>query len=270
MVAVAQAGRGGQHGEVAVLRQRGPVEGIGVGKGHQLHVVQLAQRLGHHGGGHAGFGHAVAHHVLARDQAHLGAGGRSLRRAGRAVVGGQAAAPAFGHDLAVGRVFLVRAWLARVGAGQRGQAVQARLDVRLRQLARGDGGGDGVQRFILRFGGAQCHDHVGAGGQRAHGGVADAIAAGDGVHVHAVGDDDALVCPLIAQQAGEDAARHGGRIVRVQRRVDDMRGHHGRRGAAGHAEGRQFQAVQFFHRLVHGRQVAVRVDVGVAVARGSA
>src|SRR5690606_12708147 len=66
-----------------------------------------------------------------------------------------------------------------------------------------------------------------------------------------------------------DRTRHRGRVVRVQRRVDDVGRHHGRGRIftlGGDAEGRELETLQFGEGLVYRRQVAVRVDVGVAVA----
>ena len=55
----------------------------------------------------------------------------------------------------------------------------------------------------------------------------------DGAHPEIVADDEAPPAELVAQQAGDRRARERGRIARVPRAVEDVRGHHGVHPALG-------------------------------------
>ena len=166
---------------------------FGVGEGDGVDIEQARQRRGHRGGRHARFGHAVADRILAHHQPHLGA-----RRGARdGAARGQAALPAVGHQRAVGGILGVVARLARVAARQRGQARQLLFDVGHRQRAGVDRGGDRGDGLLLDLRRAERHHHVGARHQRVDRRVAGAVAVGDRVHVHRVGDDHAAVLPLL-------------------------------------------------------------------------
>ncbi len=190
----------------------------------------------------------------------------------------QAARPGACHQGAVGGIGILQRRAARVRRtgrmrGRQGrQARQLLFDLCHRQFARCDGRGNRGHRFFLGRTRADRHHHVGARHQGAHGGLAGAVAVGNRVHVHAVGDHHALVVPLLAQDAGEDGVRHRGRVFGVERRVDDVGGHHGRRrrcfslfALRRHPERRELEAFQLGHRLVDGGQGPVRVDMGVAM-----
>ena len=149
------------------------------------------------------------------------------------------------------------------------KARQFRLDLKQRQHAVADRLSDRVHGLDLGLARADRHHHVGARHQRVDGGLAGAVAVRDRMHVHAVGDDHALIAEFLAQHAGEDGARHRGRIDRVQCGIDDVGRHDRRRRGCrpgGDTERRELEAFQLRARLVHVRQVAVRIDVGVAVA----
>ncbi len=149
---------------------------------------------------------------------------------------------------------------------QLAKARQTRLHGGQRQHAVADRRGNRLHRFDLRSARADGHDHVGAGHQRIHSRLADAIAVRDRVHVHAVGDDHAVVAELLAQHAGEDRMRHGGRIDGVQRRIDDVGRHHGRCVGRSNPERGEFELFEVGARFVDVRQVAVRIDMRVAMA----
>ena len=73
----------------------------------------------------------------------------------------------------------------------------------LGQFARADGGDQGVAQPAhgLVVGEAAAHaDGVRAGGDREDAAALDAVGGGDGLHLHAVGDDQAVVAELVAQE----------------------------------------------------------------------
>jgi hypothetical protein len=95
--------------------------------------------------------------------------GGTLRIAAR----GQARRQAARHQRAVGRIFLVGARLARIGTGQRGQAVEALLHLIAAASvpsAIALAMASSVSSWVSR--GAERHHHVGACHQGAHGGLA--------------------------------------------------------------------------------------------------
>ena len=64
------------------------------------------------------------------------------------------------------------------------------------------------------------------GGQ--HRGFAGAVLVGDGLHLHAVGGDEAGEADIPAQQPLDDPGRKGGRILRFEGLELDVGDHHGR------------------------------------------
>lgn len=109
-------------------------------------------------------------------------------------------------------------------------------------------------------------DRVGAGGDGEDAAAFDAVDRGDGLHLHAVGDDEPVVAEFLAEQTGEDAPGEGGREVGIQRRDQDVRAHHRTcaRGDRGPERG-EFAGVEHRQVGVDARQRVVRVDRGVAV-----
>ncbi len=108
---------------------------------------------------------------------------------------------------------------------------------------------------------------VGAGGERAHRGVGDAVdaaATGDGLHVERVGDDHAVEAHRLAEVRGPRRAQRHRRVV--ERVGDDVGGEH--RVDAGvdrRGERHQLAARQHVHRRVDARRAEVGVGAGVAV-----
>jgi hypothetical protein len=117
------------------------------------------------------------------------------------------------------------------------------------------GGGRGQRRPGLALVSRIVGDHhrVAAGGDRRDRGRADALAIGDRGHVEIVGDDQAAVAELAAQQVGDDRARQGRRRGRVEGRVDDVGGHDHRQRRGHGRERRQLDGLEAGPRLVdHG------------------
>ena len=97
-----------------------------------------------------------------------------------------------------------------------------------------------------------------------HGGqhtVDRAVELFDGIHLHAVGDDDAAKAQLFPQEARHDAARHGGGdVLRLDLRKEDVGGHHG--GCTGFdARNKRFQFP--LHQLVKAAVDAGQAKVGI-------
>ena len=98
-----------------------------------------------------------------------------------------------------------------------------RVDPLLGELARLDGAEDRVVGD-LELGRHQ--QHVDARLERQHRNPVVAVGLAGAGHVEGVGDDDAVVAHLLAQDAGHDRLGQGGRVAgRVERRDGDVRGH---------------------------------------------
>ena len=87
------------------------------------------------------------------------------------------------------------------------------------------------------------------------------------LHHQRVGDDDAVVAPCVAKEAGQDFARQRRRIIRVELRVHDVRRHDGRRVVLQRAKGQQLQRLQRALRLVDDGKIEVRIHVACRRAR---
>ncbi|CAM5599114.1 hypothetical protein SFUMM280S_07720 [Streptomyces fumanus] len=95
----------------------------------------------------------------------------------------------------------------------------------------------------------------------------DAVGAGDGPHLNAVGDDQAVVAQFAAEEFDEDPPGEGARVIQVQGRGEDVGAHH--RPGAGldrRAERHQVAFGQHGGVGVDARHRVVGVDGGVAVA----
>ncbi len=215
--------------------------------------------------GRARLGGAVAGHGALRDDAQR----HVMRRDARRADGGQRPGPGRAHQRLVGRA---QGCVVRRAA--RGEAPRQRVQPRVRgaQHAVRQGAarlrcGDRLDRRALLLPGAERHHHVGTGLQRQHRGAVVAVAGVDRLHHQRVGDHDAAVAPLPAQQAAQDRSRQRGRVIGVEPRVDDVCGHHRRRLVAQRTERHELERLQLGQRLVDDRQVEMRIDVRVAVAR---
>ena len=111
----------------------------------------------------------------------------------------------------------------------------------------------------------QIHACSGGSQNAIHG----AVVYTDGIHLHAVTDDQPLEAKRLFQQASDDCSGHGGRnAAAVQLGKKNMRCHD--RGDSlldQGAEGCQFTCHQFIQTLVYTGQAQVRIHAGVTVAR---
>ena len=91
---------------------------------------------------------------------------------------------------------------------------------------------------------------------------------GDGLHLDAVGEHDAVKADVPAQDAGENLRGHGRGDARLDLREEDVRGHDGPGGLlpAERAIGRQARGLQLLARHVHGGEEVVRIGRAAAVA----
>ena len=106
-------------------------------------------------------------------------------------------------------------------------------------------------------------ERVGAGRERAYGALLDSDAGADRTHLQRVGDHEPAEAELLAQQPGQDPAAQGrGRVV--ERRDEQVRGHHRLHVCRDCSAERQQRELEV---ALDGRQIEVRVDVGVAVPR---
>ncbi len=123
-----------------------------------------------------------------------------------------------------------------------------------------------VHEGVLVLQAAADADGVGAGRDGPHGAGRDAVGAGDGAHLDAVGDDQPVEAQLLAEQPGEDALRHGGRQLGVVRVEQDVRGHDALHAGRDGRPERQQVLAELVGGQVDPGQPEVRVAGRVAVA----
>jgi hypothetical protein len=143
-------------------------------------------------------------------------------------------------------------------------AARRLFHARPRNLSSRDRGDDrGSRRGRIR----RVENHIDAGLDGAHRGLARARHPGNRRHLHRVGDDQAVEART-QQRVQHRVAERGRLLVGIDRRQLDVRHHHG--GGAGldaRPERRQLDRVETLARMRDDRQPEVRVDVGIAMAR---
>ena len=118
-------------------------------------------------------------------------------------------------------------------------------------------------------------DVVGSGLDGLDGGTARALRrvaaedAGNAVHIHCVGDDDALEAELILQQTGADVVGKSGDTVGIglKRRHEEMADHHCIDACGdGSTEGRQLNLIEALAGGIDAGERKMRIRVGISVA----
>ncbi len=156
-----------------------------------------------------------------------------------------------------------------VGKGVRRIELLAHLRDALLGL-RGAGGSDGFQRaggVGDQLGPVAEQDEIVAGLDRARDRFGEAVVADDGAHVEVVADDDAVVAPLVAQEALDDfLGKRGGKAAVVELGIVGVADHHGIELGREGAEGFPLGFLELRASAGDDGQLVMRIDRGVGVA----